>query len=254
MGREMQKLKSCLFRFKTELHSLLVLVIGASLVVVNRRVVADTLSVNLNFVPPPRHLELFSFGYRENLADILWIRLIQDMHVCEKAKDGVAFSELARKDAGREKCRKGWVYQMLDSITDLAPRFELPYSAGALHLSILVDDAEGAANIFEKGLGRFPGNYKLSYAAAYHYLMEMNQPHKAAELLVLSAKNGGPAWMYALAGKLLSESGRLDLAIQVLEDGAKTAKTAWSSERIHARLEEVKRKKRAAVEASSVEN
>ena len=80
------------------------------------------------------------------------------------------------------RCNEGWVYHMLDRITDFSPRFLYAYVHGGLLLSIVVDDREGARQIFEKGLKAFPDHYNLNYHAAYHYLAEVKKPWKSCPI------------------------------------------------------------------------
>lgn len=188
-------------------------------------------------IPPPPHADRFVFGYRETAADILWVRLIQDFDICENAKNGRAGGTEERGPVAT--CRFGWVYQMLDAVTTLAPKWKLPYRAGGTMLSIMVDDREGAARILEKGMAEFPNDYNLHYAAAYHYIYEIKNPKRAAETLLVAAANGGPSWFYSLAGKLYTEAGQAMLAKQVLEDALKIETKEVGLARIQKRLDEV---------------
>ncbi len=219
------------------------LVFGAIMTVTFREPPRTEQSVDLNLIPPPPGIQQFTFGYDEVIADSLWLRVIQDFDVCENAPDGVAHSP--NRKSTEPMCREGWVYKMVDAITELAPRWRLPHARGAMLLSIVVDDRAGATRIFEKGVDRFPTDFHLNYTAAYHYIWEEKQPEKAAPLLIRAAKSGGPAWLYALAGKLYSEEGRIDLAIEVMEQGLKERKNDRSSNRIENRLEELKARREA---------
>lgn len=201
------------------------------------------LAVDLRMVPPPKYIERFAFGYQETIADLLWIRLLQDIDICETAKNGVAHPGDGTNEGGAPKCRFGWVYQMVDAITTLTPHWKLPFRTGALMLSIVVDDIDGATKIFEKGIALYPYDYSLNYNGAYHYIWEVKNPKRASELLIAAAKSGGPAWLYSLAGKLISEEGKIDLAIQVLEDGLKETRNDRSSARIETRLKELREKR-----------
>lgn len=191
----------------------------------------------LNMIPPMPNPDLWAFGYNEVYADALWLRVIQDLHICENAKDGVAHQK-GRSHEGW-LCSRGWVYKMIDAITDLAPRWKLPYTIGATTLSILVDDKDGATAIFEKGLRRFPDDYNLLFRASYHFIWEEKRPEYAAELLTRAAKSGGPEWFFSLAGKLYSESGKASLAKAVVEDALRTAKTEEAKSRLESRLDEI---------------
>lgn len=200
----------------------------------------------LNMIPPPPNIAKWTFGYNETAADSLWLRVIQDFSVCENAKDGVAHATAeasAASDAIKSKCSRGWVFKMLDAITDLAPNWKMPYSLGAIMLSVVVDDRVGATMIFDKGLKQFPMDYNLNYRAAYHYMWEEKAPEKAAPLLLRAAQVGGASWLYALAGKMYSEAGQAELAKGVLENALQETKEGDPGRvRIEKRLSEIEAK------------
>jgi hypothetical protein len=189
------------------------------------------------FLLPPKHMKHFTLGYSENVADGMWIRVIQDLDVCELTKN--------RKDeytAGpiiNAQCRLGWVYSMLDAITELSPRFYPAYLNGALMLTVIVNDDEGSGKIFEKGLERFPNDWRLNYYAAYLFISSLNRPERAAELLVQAGKNGAPQWVHSLAARLYTESGKALLAKTVLENILEAQPDERFSQRIRARLDAV---------------
>lgn len=149
---------------------------------------------------PPLDIQYFTFGHRDLLADTFWLRSIQDFDYCEnKLKEHL--------------CRgQGWLYQMLDVITNLSPTFRMAYSAGSMALTVIISDIEGASKFFDKAVRQFPDDWILLYKAAYHAIYEEKNPAKAADLVERAAKHGAPEWVYALAGRLYSQSGRAELA------------------------------------------
>lgn len=224
---------------------------------------------------PPEQIKYFTFGYSETLADSLWIRVIQDIDYCEK----VTNSDEAKKQEGLEwdklspeeqhlrnlppvlaggavklkpaRCDQGWVYNYINAITELAPRFRMPYSAGATVMSILVDDREGARLIYEKGIKQFPDDWTMSYRAAYHYLYEVDDPNRAAELLLIAGEKGAPPWVRLLASRLFTVSGRAHLAKSVLEETLATTPEGPARERIIQRLAEAEAALRKAAPSDS---
>ena len=206
-------------------------------------------------VPPPKNLEYFSFGYRDSIADSLWIRWIQDMEVCGKPKIkrkefdkkygiknlGLKVGKVKVDYLKKDVCDKGWSYLMLDAITDLSPRFEIPYSAGGNSLSVIVDDHEGARLIYEKGLKLLKDNWRIRFVAAYLYLYELQTPKKAAELLFEAAKKGAPSWTYSLASRLFKKTGQIELGIISLTNHLKNVKDEKQKKEIVERIENLKR-------------
>ena len=158
-----------------------------------------------NFIAPPLYVERMSFGFNEVMADSLWIRAIQDFDYCEQ-------------QIANNVCKNNsWLYHMLDAITNLSPSFRMPYATGSLALTIIISDIEGATKIFDKGVKAFPKDWPILYRAAYHYLYEVKDKKRAAELLIQAGQNGAPPWVFSLAGRLYSDSGSRDLAESLLQ-------------------------------------
>jgi hypothetical protein len=176
--------------------------------------------------PPPEHIELMHFGFASSVADSLWLRWIQDADTCysyfgpvEKLEVGKAVS--ATKDNPlynpRHKiCDSSWGFKMLDAVTKLDPLFKMPYMAGAMALSVLVEDYKGASVIFERGLEAYPDDWQLNYRAAYHFLFDVSDMAKAARLLEQASDRGGPVWLKSLAARLYSKTGQLELGLVTL--------------------------------------
>lgn len=157
------------------------------------------------YLAPPA-IQHFAFGAREMMADVFWIRSMQDIDYCEKeVRAKVCVSE-------------GWLFKMLDLVTDLAPRFRMPYAIGGLVLTVIVNDFEGASRLFDKALVAFPDDLPILGRAAYHYLYEEHNNQKAARTLVHAAELGGPYWYRTLAERILLKNGDLELAERTLND------------------------------------
>lgn len=163
-----------------------------------------------DLMSPPPGIEHFTFGHRDVVADFFWIRAIQDFDYCDQP-------------VAKNLCiGKSWLYRMLNSITELSPKFRMPYATGAVALSVLVSDIEGAARIFDKGVAQYPEDWRILYRAAYHYLYEVKDKKKAADLFIRSGRNGAPPWVFSLAGGLYNESNERVAAEAVLAEMIKT--------------------------------
>lgn len=157
-------------------------------------------------IAPPPQLERFTFGYRYLMADSLWVRAIQDFDYCEK--------ELAK-----HLCQgNGWLYKMLDSVTTLSPDFYNAYAFGAIVLSVIVSDIQGATKLFDKGVEVYPNRWVLLYRAAYHAIYEEKDEAKAARLFERAVRSGAPAWLKVLSARLYSETGRREIAEHMLQE------------------------------------
>lgn len=175
---------------------------------------------------PPVGTEHFTFGFQENIADSMWLRVIQDFDYCEDT-------------IGRRLCKgSGWVYQILNVISHIAPHFRMPLFAGPLLLTVVVNDVEGASKLFDRAVLLFPHDWGILYAASYQAMVEEKDNVKAADLLVSAAKSGAPPWTYALATKLYEQGGHHDLAVRLAEELKDADITPLIREAIKKRLEE----------------
>lgn len=156
--------------------------------------------------PFPKEVIHLTAGHKVQLADMLWLRFLQISDYCENNKTNAACSQ------------KSVIYQNLDLATDLDPTFDAGiYRVGGLALSILMDDREGAALFFDKGLKQHPNYWPLLYSAAYHAQFEEKNSQKAAEFYARAAQNGAPDWVSVLAGRLAVDAGNSEFAQKVLQ-------------------------------------
>ncbi len=199
--------------------------------------------------PPPEHLEQFTFGFRESMADSFWLRWIQDSDNCQTYLKPIEKLEpnLDNKDdrlySPRYKnCDNSWAFKMLDTVTKLAPKFKMPYLAGAISLSVLTEDYAGAGVIFERGLTAYPHDWSIAYRAAYHYLFDVKDLKKAAELLLIAGANGAPDWVRLLASRLYTQNGQLELGLTILENHRRVQTDEKVIESLDKRITELRTK------------
>lgn len=179
-----------------------------------------------DLVPPPPNLEVMTLGFASQMADLLWIRAIQDFDYCEQ-------------EIAKHKCRgNSWLYQMLDTITRLDPPFRMPYALGPLALSVVINDMEGASALFDKAVQQFPNDGKILYRAGYHALLEEKNELKAAERFDQAASNGAPLWLKGLAGRLYNKSGRPEDVQRLIDEMSASEENKWIAERIRKKIQE----------------
>jgi hypothetical protein len=196
-------------------------------------------------VYPDLNIKYFTLGYQYPLADMVFLKVLVNMDFCEKPKvvdpdfyQGHNIENILTTKLSASRCHLGWVYQWTNLLTDLDPRFYRPYSIFGTSLSVLVEDREGARLIYEKGLQQFPKDWVLNYRAAYHYLYEIQNPQRAAELALASYKNGGPDFLVALASQLYTRVGKAAFAKTFLEDFIQEHPESKDLEQIQKRLRE----------------
>ncbi|MNL16533.1 hypothetical protein D3C87_1375830 [compost metagenome] len=85
----------------------------------------------------------------------------------------------------------------------------------------------------------FPTDWPILYRAAYHYLYEVNDKKRAAELLIEAGKNGAPSWVFSLAGRLYSDTGKLDLAKALLEQMIREKHDPAIIDRVRKKIESI---------------
>ena len=205
-------------------------------------------SENKIFIAPIHSMKMFTFGYNSMISSLMWVRVLQDVNVCDQTEETQILPRIKNKDilAGvlerqlpKAKCKEGWVYKMLDVITELSPDFRRAYLDGAAMLSVVVDDRVGAQKLFAKAVIEFPDDWRILYGAAYHELFEMQKPGRAAKLLRLAGERGAPAWVYSLSAKIYSRLGQAFFAKTILESVLRRKSKGQGIERVRKRLQEV---------------
>lgn len=179
---------------------------------------------------PPAGIEHFTFGHRDVVADFFWLRAIQDFDYCDHLSEN-------------NNCQgNSWLFRMLDTVTELSPQFRMPYATGAVALSVMVSDIEGAAKIFDKGVREFPNDWPILYRAAYHALYELKDKKKAADLFMQAGRNGAPQWVFSLAGGLYNDANERVAAEAVLNEMIKSEQDPALIERLKQKLETIRLK------------
>lgn len=104
-------------------------------------------------------LNIFSIGNNRLISNVLWIQTLIE-------------SDLEKYV---EKNLNNWMYHRFRTISVLDDRFYENYLYGGMYLSIVKDDLQGAADIYERGLRFYPNDYKLNFNAGFNYYFEMGK-------------------------------------------------------------------------------
>jgi hypothetical protein len=169
------------------------------------------------YVPPPRHLEIMSLGYREALADLIWIRALvfSGEHL---GLDSIA-----------------WVDRYIDGINALAPRFRRPYiwggvtavygGQGAVDRSMV----ERSIEIYRRGLQEFPEDHEILYPLGMMLAHQVgstpdfgeeetaSMAKEGMELIRRAAAFGADPLVRQYAATVITDYASETLAIQFLE-------------------------------------
>lgn len=134
------------------------------------------------------------------LADTLWMRALY------------YFGQHALTDR-----QYPYLMNLLDIITDLAPRWDYPFVYGAVILGDASDTPDDAFYMIDKGLVHHPENWQLWFFKGY-YLWKNGDNLSAAEALQnASILPGAPIYLSQLSATLLTREGRRDMALRFLE-------------------------------------
>jgi tetratricopeptide (TPR) repeat protein len=229
----------------------LVLLLFLTLIVVNHHHFKNLKSEDKKklLIPPPQNIQLITFGYEEVFADSFWIAWAQHPEECGKEKiprsvfessfqgfkeeyKDIIETKISYNRGERAVCSLGWSFLVLDAITNLAPKFRYAYLVGTTVLSVLVEDHQGAAILYQKALKVFPTDWKLYYGAAYHYLFELDDVQTAARMLKKAGEYGAPEWVFSLSSKLYSKLGQLFLGVSTLKQYKEYLKRTGDLEKI----------------------
>lgn len=177
---------------------------------------ASAINISQNF------LKFVALGNKRLLADLLWIQTLLESDVV-KYRGGDLNS---------------WMYLRFRSIAELDPKFYENYLYGGMLLSIVKDDLEGAADIYERGLKVYPGDYQLNYNAGFNYYFEMGNFEKGLfhlEQVIDHPKS--PAALKFIINKLrFEETGDYDSALAFIQYNLATNKDAVLETKLRADL------------------
>lgn len=195
---------------------------------------------DLYYLPPADYLLASSLGYREALADVIWLKAL------------IYF--------GQELKHRGHVgnlYRYTDAMLTLDPRFKKVYhwvASTAIYRPgpITERDVRKAIAYLERGFRLFPddGEFAWDLGATYAYelvpiVREAGAKRAAKQrgltYLELAALRGaGPAWIGLNAAAQLDKLGKTEQAIRHLADLYATVHDPAIKEQIEARLTELR--------------
>ncbi len=167
------------------------------------------------YLPPPRHLQTMSVGYREALADLVWIRAV----IFAGDREGATNHE--------------WIIQYLEAIYTLAPQFRRPYAWGGVAFiysgeNIDKDMVDRAIALYRRGITHFPEDHELLFALGMLLTRDVQSipgydeaerelaMEEGITLIRRAAAFGASPLVRELAATLVSEGGD-QLAISFLE-------------------------------------
>lgn len=136
-------------------------------------------------------LLLINAGNKRLITDILWIQTLLE-------------SDLEHY---KKKDLNNWLFLRFEAISMLDPRFYENYLYGGIYLSVVKDDNKSASIIYDKGLTKFPNDYKLNYYSGVNYLELKNYANAVQLFEKIKDHPDSPKFMVSLITKLKKDSG-----------------------------------------------
>lgn len=167
---------------------------------------------------PGPELKNFTFGYDEIIADTTWLQALQNFTTCEQDRGGSSYSPTgARMGLDRiPACSHSRLFYLLNLVLELAPRFKFVAEVGPTVLSVVVDDIDGASELFLKAIRLYPNNWIILSRAGSHFALEVEDRSLAAQLFIRAVENSAPTWMALYASKLWEKDGQKELGKRIL--------------------------------------
>ncbi|MBK7420923.1 MAG: hypothetical protein WAU44_18700 [Nitrospira sp.] len=177
----------------------------------------------LAYLPKGDYLKLAVLGYRQVVADLIWLQAVQ--HIGAKRDTQRGYS---------------WTYHAVDVLTDLDPTFVPPYQATGLFLGVLAGRQEEGLAILNKGSRHNPLIWQLPFLAGYISYYERCDAAAAGEYFRVAAQvPGAPAYLPQLAARMTVESGDSTAALEFLDRFSRSVTDERLRESLLRRMKEI---------------
>lgn len=134
-----------------------------------------------------------------------------------------------------------YLFEMIDMITELAPRWEGPFLFGALILPTEAGMLEDGLYLIDKGLVFHPDNWELFFFKGYYHWKMLDDPIGASEMLFKASQiKDAPKYLARLSASLASKAGRRELAIRFLQEAMENLDDHKQREALLRKMEEIR--------------
>ncbi len=158
------------------------------------------LAENYLFLPKGELIKPFVMGYDQLTADLIWLQAIQVIGEKSVTPDGYQ-----------------WIYNSLDVVTTLDPKFAYAYQLGGVVLSVLGKAPDKSNELLLKGLAENPQVWQIPFYIGFNNFFYMNDYKKAAEYMAKASELPGHTEELAkLAAKLYVQAGDPTVALEFL--------------------------------------
>ena len=181
----------------------------------------------LAYLPKGEYLRLAVLGYRQVVADLIWLQAVQHIRATHDTQVGYT-----------------WAYHAVDVLPDLDPTFFPPYQATGVFLGVLVGRHEEGVAILRKGISQNPLSWQLPFLAGYISYYERCDSVAGGRYLQLAAQvPGAPAYLPKLAARMTVESGDPDAALEFLDRFSRPVTDERAREALSQRMKEIVQEK-----------
>ena len=158
-------------------------------------------------LPPGNTLKILSFGFRNLVADMLFIWSIQfysSYHLTNSYQ---------------------YIEHVFNTITDLNPRYEEPYIVGSWIMALEVGDIKMAMRLLQKGSVNIPDNFIFDYELGFYAYKHLKDYALAEKYFARAAsKPGAPSHVVRKRAHMVYMEDNLNYAYQLWLDIYKKAK------------------------------
>lgn len=141
-----------------------------------------------------------SFGFRNLLADIVWLQAVQT----------AGSRRMAREDYDR-------LYQLVQAVANFDPRFVVPYILGGLILGDSPHHTQEAIRTLQRGYENHPSDWRFPFYIGYTEYFSLGNPEEGGKSLQEASKlPNSPPHLPFLASRMLSEGRKPEIALDFI--------------------------------------
>lgn len=156
---------------------------------------------NLLYLPSGKYLNIVSLGFDQLVADILWLRA------------STYFGGHLMTDQSYP-----WLYNMLDTITNLDPKFEYVYHFGGVILALEASQIDNSNAILKKGMENLPEVWEFPFYIGFNYMYFYHDDITAVKYMELVAQYPKvPAYVKTFPATLYKKAGKADKSLLFLQ-------------------------------------
>ncbi len=151
-------------------------------------------------LPKGEYLKPMTLGYEQLVGDIIWLRAIQV--IGDKVVTSKGYT---------------WIYNALNVVTTLDPKFVYAYQLGGVTLSTLGNRPDLSNMLLKKGMKENTTVWQIPFYIGFNNFFYLDDYESAAEYMSLASKlPGHPTYLPKLAARLYVQAGNPNVALEFL--------------------------------------